>query len=64
MAAASFLARYGGRTLEAEAYRHDQRGFFQGAADQGSPCSLRFAEVGTGQPARIVDHDPSPPFAD
>ncbi len=31
MAAASFLARYSGRTLEA--YRHDLRGFFQWAAD-------------------------------
>jgi integrase/recombinase XerD len=30
-AAASFLARYSGRTLEA--YRHDLRGFFQWAAD-------------------------------
>jgi integrase/recombinase XerD len=33
LAAASFLARYGGRTLEA--YRHDLRGFFQWAADHG-----------------------------
>ena len=33
LAAASFLARYGGRTIEA--YRHDQRGFFQRAADHG-----------------------------
>jgi site-specific recombinase XerD len=31
LAAASFLARYSGRTLEA--YRHDLRGFFQLAAD-------------------------------
>jgi hypothetical protein len=31
LAAASFLARYRGRTLEA--YRHDLRGFFQWAAD-------------------------------
>ena len=30
-AAASFSARYSGRTLEA--YRHDLRGFFQWAAD-------------------------------
>ena len=33
LAAASFLARYSGRTLEA--YRHDLRGFFQWAADHG-----------------------------
>jgi len=33
LAAASFLARYSGRTLEA--YRHDLRGFFQWAADVG-----------------------------
>jgi integrase/recombinase XerD len=33
VAAAGFLARYGGRTLEA--YRHDLRGFFQWAADLG-----------------------------
>ncbi|MDP1795099.1 MAG: site-specific integrase [Acidimicrobiales bacterium] len=33
LAAASFLARYSGRTLEA--YRHDLRGFFQWAADAG-----------------------------
>lgn len=32
LAAASFLARYSGRTLEA--YRHDLRGFFQWAADR------------------------------
>ena len=31
LAAASFLARYSGRTLEA--YRHDLRGFFQWATD-------------------------------
>jgi Phage integrase, N-terminal SAM-like domain len=31
LAAASFLARYSGRTLEA--YRHDLRGYFQWAAD-------------------------------
>jgi site-specific recombinase XerD len=31
IAAASFLARYSGRTLEA--YRHDLRGFFQWAHD-------------------------------
>jgi site-specific recombinase XerD len=31
LAAAAFLARYGGRTLEA--YRHDLRGFFQWAID-------------------------------
>src|SRR5918994_1538477 len=31
LAAAAFLARYSGRTLEA--YRHDLRGFFQWAAD-------------------------------
>ena len=31
LAAVSFLARYSGRTLEA--YRHDLRGFFQGATD-------------------------------
>ena len=33
LAAASFLARYSGRTLEA--YRHDLRGFFQWATDSG-----------------------------
>jgi hypothetical protein len=33
IAAASFLARYSGRTLEA--YRHDLRGFFQWATDTG-----------------------------
>ena len=33
LAAASFLARYSGRTLEA--YRHDLRGFFQWATDTG-----------------------------
>ena len=33
LAAASFLARYNGRTLDA--YRHDLRGFFQWAADAG-----------------------------
>ena len=33
LAAASFLARYSGRTLEA--YRHDLRGFFQWAVDHG-----------------------------
>jgi hypothetical protein len=33
LAAVSFLARYSGRTLEA--YRHDRRGFFQWATDQG-----------------------------
>jgi integrase/recombinase XerD len=33
LAAVSFLARYSGRTLEA--YRHDLRGFFQWAADNG-----------------------------
>jgi site-specific recombinase XerD len=33
LAAASFLARYSGRTLEA--YRHDLRGFFQWASDHG-----------------------------
>ena len=33
LAAASFLARYGGRPLEA--YRHDLRAFFQWAADVG-----------------------------
>jgi integrase len=33
LAAAGFLARYGGRTLEA--YRHDLRSFFQWAADVG-----------------------------
>ena len=33
LAAVSFLARYSGRTLEA--YRHDLRGFFQWATDQG-----------------------------
>ena len=31
LAAVAFLARYGGRTLDA--YRHDLRGFFQWAAD-------------------------------
>lgn len=35
LAAASFLARYSGRTLEA--YRHDLRGFFQWAADHEIP---------------------------
>jgi site-specific recombinase XerD len=35
LAAASFLARYSGRTLEA--YRHDLRGFFQWAADHETP---------------------------
>jgi integrase/recombinase XerD len=35
VAAVSFLARYSGRTLEA--YRHDLRGFFQGAADHDVP---------------------------
>ena len=33
LAAAAFLARYSGRTLEA--YRHDLRGFFQWANDRG-----------------------------
>ena len=33
LAAAAFLARYSGRTLDA--YRHDLRGFFQWAADNG-----------------------------
>jgi site-specific recombinase XerC len=33
LAAISFPARYSGRTLEA--YRHDLRGFFQWATDQG-----------------------------
>ena len=33
LAAAAFLARYSGRTLEA--YRHDLRSFFQWAADRG-----------------------------
>ena len=33
LAAASFLARYSGRTLDA--YRHDLRGFFQWSADVG-----------------------------
>src|SRR5436190_15397699 len=33
LAAAAFLARYSGRTLDA--YRHDLRGFFQWAADIG-----------------------------
>jgi integrase/recombinase XerD len=35
LAAASFLARYSGRTLEA--YRHDLRGLFQWAADDDVP---------------------------
>jgi integrase/recombinase XerD len=35
LAAASFLARYRGRTFEA--YRHDLRGFFQWAADREMP---------------------------
>jgi integrase/recombinase XerD len=35
LAVAGFLARYGGRTLEA--YRHDLRGFFQWAADVDLP---------------------------
>jgi site-specific recombinase XerD len=35
LAAASFLARYSGRTLEA--YRHDLRGFFQWAAVHDVP---------------------------
>ena len=33
LAAAAFLARYRGRTLDA--YRHDLRGFFQWASDVG-----------------------------
>jgi len=33
LAAAAFLARYNGRTLDA--YRHDLRGFFQWATDIG-----------------------------
>jgi hypothetical protein len=33
LAAAAFLARYSGRTLEAD--RHDLRGYFQWAADNG-----------------------------
>src|SRR5215211_2976966 len=33
LAAAAFLARYSGRTLDA--YRHDLRGFFQWSADVG-----------------------------
>jgi hypothetical protein len=33
LAAAAFLARYSGRTLDA--YRHDPRGFFQWSADAG-----------------------------
>src|SRR5438046_3078778 len=33
LAAAAFLARYSGRTLDA--YRHDLRGFFQWASDIG-----------------------------
>src|ERR1044072_5019564 len=33
LAAAAFLARYSGRTLEA--YRHDLRGFFQWASNNG-----------------------------
>jgi integrase/recombinase XerD len=33
LAAAAFLARYSGRTLDA--YRHDPRGFFQWSADVG-----------------------------
>ena len=35
LAAAAFLARYSGRTLDA--YRHDLRGFFQWAVDQSIP---------------------------
>lgn len=35
LAAATFLARYSGRTLEA--YRHDLRGFFQWATDHNVP---------------------------
>ena len=35
LAAAAFLARYSGRTLDA--YRHDLRGFFQWAADNALP---------------------------
>jgi site-specific recombinase XerD len=35
LAAAAFLARYSGRTLDA--YRHDLRGFFQWAADNAIP---------------------------
>src|SRR5947207_14012156 len=33
LAAAAFLARYSGRTVEA--YRHDLRGFFQWASNKG-----------------------------
>jgi site-specific recombinase XerC len=43
LAAAGFLARYGGRTLEA--YRHDLRGFFQWAADAVHPHMLRAAFI-------------------
>src|ERR1700693_2110806 len=35
LVAVGFLARYGGRTLDA--YRHDLRAFFQWAADVGLP---------------------------
>ena len=35
LAAAAFLARYSGRTLDA--YRHDLRGYFQWASDVGVP---------------------------
>ena len=35
LAAAAFLARYSGRTLDAS--RHDLRGFFQWAVDQSIP---------------------------
>jgi hypothetical protein len=35
LAAAAFLARYSGRTLDA--YRHDLRGYFQWAADNQVP---------------------------
>ncbi len=43
LAAASFLARYSGRTLEA--YRHDLRGFFQWAVDQDVDVSERPART-------------------
>ena len=43
LAAAAFLARYSGRTLEA--YRHDLRYYFQWAADQRPRCLGRDASA-------------------
>jgi hypothetical protein len=41
VAAAAFLARYNGRTLDA--YRYDLRTFFQWAADAGLAVLMTFA---------------------